>query len=130
MTDAHAPIGEMIDLAGDTVERSLAAAREAGIDTVIGWGCDCVVGVDWRQWLAGGATNDLPGDVVPRPNLLCTSGTTGRPKGTELPPTMFAGGVDMEEHLDRLAKGTFFGFGTHQLAGGGSPTPAPSARST
>jgi long-chain acyl-CoA synthetase len=54
---------------------------------------------------------------VPRPNLLYTSGTTGRPKGTELPPTMFAGGVDMDEHLTRLAQGTFSGFGTHLVVG-------------
>ena len=102
----------------ETVERGLAAAREAGIETVIGWGCGGVDGVvDWQEWLAGGASTDPPSDVVPRPNLLYTSGTTGRPKGTELPPTMFAGGVDMEEHLDRLAKGTFSGFGTHLVVG-------------
>ncbi|MEY2626526.1 MAG: hypothetical protein RJB08_285, partial [Actinomycetota bacterium] len=31
-------------------------------------------------------------DVAPRPNMLYTSGTTGFPKGVDLPPTMFAGG--------------------------------------
>jgi long-chain acyl-CoA synthetase len=37
----------------DTVERGLAAAAEAGITTVIGWGCEGVDGViDWNQWLA------------------------------------------------------------------------------
>ena len=101
-----------------TAERGIAAAREAGIDTIIGWGCDGIVGIlDWEQWLAGGATTDPPGSVVPLPNLLYTSGTTGRPKGTELPPTMFAGGVDMDEHLLRLGRGTFSGFGTHLVVG-------------
>ena len=102
----------------ETAERGLAAAREAGIDSVIGWGCKDVDNVvDWDDWLTGGATTDPSGDVIPRPNLLYTSGTTGRPKGTELPPTMFAGGVNMDEHLERLANGTFSGFGTHLVAG-------------
>ena len=102
----------------ETAERGLAAAREANIDTVIGWRCDGIDGIlDWDQWLAGGDSADPPSNVVPRPNLLYTSGTTGQPKGTELPPTMFAGGVDMTEHLERLAQGTFSGFGTHLVVG-------------
>ena len=107
----------------ETAERGLAAAREAGVATVIGWGCsdleiDGVADiVDWQQWLATGDPADPPSSVVPRPNLLYTSGTTGQPKGTELPPTMFAGGVDMDEHLARLAQGTFSGFGTHLVVG-------------
>ena len=102
----------------ETVERGLAAAAEAGVDTVIGWACDGVDGViDWNEWLAGGSTDDPPDSVIPRPNLLYTSGTTGLPKGTELPPTMFAGGVDMAEHLARLAEGGFALFGTHLVVG-------------
>ncbi len=102
----------------ETAERGVAAAREAGVTTVIGWGCAGVDGVtDWDAWLAAGDTVDPPDDIVPRPNLLYTSGTTGRPKGTELPPTMFAGGVDMAEHLVRLAQGGFSGFGTHLVVG-------------
>ncbi len=102
----------------ETAERGIAAAREAGVTTVIGWGCGDIEGiVDWNEWLAGGSPADPPGTVVPRPNLLYTSGTTGQPKGTELPPTMFAGGGDMNEHLERLALGTFSGFGTHLVVG-------------
>jgi len=102
----------------ETAERGLAAAHEAGVAIVVGWNCDGVGGIiPWQQWLAGGAPTDPPDDVVPRPNLLYTSGTTGRPKGTELPPTMFAGGVTMDEHLDRLRRGGFAGFGTHLVVG-------------
>jgi len=102
----------------ETAERGLAAAREAQVPTVIGWGCAGIDGIiDWNQWLAAGSPVDPPSTVVPRPNLLYTSGTTGRPKGTELPPTMFAGGVDMDEHLERLGRGTFSGFGTHLVVG-------------
>jgi len=102
----------------ETAERGVEAAREAGVDTVIGWECDDVPGVtDWATWLGGGRIDDPPDEVVPRPNLLYTSGTTGRPKGTELPPTMFAGGTDMVEHLEALAQGGFAGFGTHLVVG-------------
>ena len=104
----------------ETAERGLAAAREAGDDVVIGWDCDDVEGVegvtDWSEWLAGGADVDPPGDTVPRPNLLYTSGTTGRPKGTELPPTMFAGGTTMDEHVAEIGGG-FAAFGTHLVVG-------------
>ena len=102
----------------ETVERGIEAARDAGVPLVVGWNCDGVDGVtDWDDWLAGGATDDPPDEVVPRPNLLYTSGTTGQPKGTELPPTMFAGGTNMVEHLEALAQGGFSGFGTHLVVG-------------
>jgi long-chain acyl-CoA synthetase len=102
----------------ETAERGVEAARAAGVTKVIGWECSDVDGVsDWEGWLAGGATDDPPDDVIPRPNLLYTSGTTGLPKGTELPPTMFAGGTNMAEHLEQLAQGGFSGFGTHLVVG-------------
>ena len=102
----------------ETAERGIAAANEAGVPLVVGWGCGDVDGVvDWETWLAAGDTADPPDDIVPRPNLLYTSGTTGVPKGTELPPTMFAGGTNMAEHLAALAQGAFAMFGTHLVAG-------------
>jgi len=102
----------------ETAERGVAAAQEAGVDVVIGWGCADIEGViEWETWLASGRPTHPPDDVVPRPNLLYTSGTTGLPKGTELPPTMFAGGNNMVEHLDALAQGGFSGFGTHLVVG-------------
>lgn len=102
----------------ETAERGLTAARAAGIGTVVGWNCDGVDGVTpWSQWLAAGSNDDPSDDIIPRPNLLYTSGTTGRPKGTELPPTMFAGGGNMAEHLDALATGGFAVFGTHLVVG-------------
>jgi long-chain acyl-CoA synthetase len=102
----------------DTVERGLAAAAEAGITTVIGWGCEGVDGViDWNQWLADSVDQPPSLDVAPRPNLLYTSGTTGRPKGTELPPTMFAGGGTMAEHLEELKAHRLGAYGTHLVVG-------------
>ena len=102
----------------ETAERGVEAARAAGITKIIGWRCADIDGItDWDTWLAEGATDDPPDDVMPRPNLLYTSGTTGQPKGTELPPTMFAGGGNMAEHLELLAQGGFSGFGTHLVVG-------------
>ncbi len=102
----------------ETAERGLQAARLAGVRRVIGWGCGDTDGIeDWQGWLADGTDEDPPDDVVPLPNLLYTSGTTGRPKGTELPPTMFAGGTTMSEHVERLAAGGFSGLGTHLVVG-------------
>ena len=48
---------------------------------------------------------------------MYTSGTTGRPKGVELPPTMFAGGGTMTEHVDALGRSAFAGLGTHLVVG-------------
>ena len=102
-----------------TIERGVAAAAEAGVPTVVAWGCEKLPeGVtDWSAWLASGDPGPPPGDVRPRPNLLYTSGTTGRPKGTELPPTMFAGGDTMAEHLTALGANRLAEFGTHLVVG-------------
>ena len=109
---------EIVFVGPETVERGVAAARQAGVATVIGWRCGDVDGVvDWRRWLSEASADDPPTGVMPRPNLLYTSGSTGQPKGTELPPTMFAGGSDMSEHLEQLAKNPFARFGTHLVVG-------------
>jgi len=48
---------------------------------------------------------------------MYTSGTTGRPKGVELPPTMFAGGATMVEHVAALAQQGLAQYGTHLVVG-------------
>ncbi len=101
----------------ETAERGVdAAARVGSLHTVIGWGeADGVV--PWSQWLERQSGANPPGDVRPRPNLLYTSGTTGRPKGTELPPTMFAGGNTVTEHLANLAQSPRAASGRHLVVG-------------
>ena len=85
---------------GATAERGVKAAADAGIETVIAWDAEQVGGVrHWQEWLAANSADNPPSNMTPRPNLLYTSGTTGRPKGTPLPPTMFAGGETIDEHL-------------------------------
>jgi acyl-CoA synthetase (AMP-forming)/AMP-acid ligase II len=103
----------------ETAERAVSAVRGlADPPVVVGWRCAGVDGIeDWIAWVAEGAVGDPPLDVTPRPNLLYTSGTTGLPKGTELPPTMFAGGATMVEHIDALKLNRFAAYGTHLVVG-------------
>jgi len=105
----------------ETVDRGVTAvaiARAEGRDIeLVGWGVDTAGVTPWREWLAAGDPGDPPLDVKPRANLLYTSGTTGRPKGTELPPTMFAGGSTMAEHLEAMKGNRFAIFGTHLVVG-------------
>jgi acyl-CoA synthetase (AMP-forming)/AMP-acid ligase II len=109
---------QMLFVGPETAERGVAAARQAGVDTVVGWYCEGIDGVtDWHDWLAAAASTELSLGITPLPNLLYTSGTTGLPKGTELPPTMFAGGGTMTEHLEALKQHGFAQFGTHLVVG-------------
>jgi len=105
---------------GKTVDRALAAAADSSVHTVIAWDCDGRPGLTlWEPWLAANSPAEPPADMPPRPNLLYTSGTTGRPKGTPLPPTMFAGGDTVAEHLANMAAGMKAGgdVGVHLVVG-------------
>ena len=106
-----------------TVDRAIEAAdlMVASGSTrpqIVGWRCDGRDGVvDWDEWVSGGPPGDPSMAIEPLPNMLYTSGTTGLPKGTELPPTMFAGGSTMVEHLQALRQNRFAAFGTHLVVG-------------
>ena len=102
----------------ETASRGVEAAHATGVGTIVGWGEGLPPEVvRWDQWLSAGPDTDPPGSVTPRPHLMFTSGTTGRPKGTDLPPTMFAGGATMVEHLEALQGGRFAQYGTHLVVG-------------
>ena len=102
----------------ETAVTGLAAARSAGVETVVGWGDGLPDGVvPWEEWLGPAHAPAPVGDLEPRPNLLYTSGTTGRPKGVEAPPLLFGREPTVAEHLDRLAESRLAGFGTHLVAG-------------
>ena len=87
----------------ETAETGVKAAAEAGVQTVVGWRSDEHAVLSWSEWLTRGANDEPPADMAPRPYLHYTSGTTGRPKGTETPPTMFAGGETVREHFEKIA---------------------------
>jgi long-chain acyl-CoA synthetase len=102
-----------------TAATGLDAARRVGVPVVIGWRLDGEHdgARSWEHWLASASAAEPSPDIEPRPNLMYTSGTTGRPKGVELPPTMFAGGGTMTEHVAALAQSPFAAFGTHLVVG-------------
>ena len=105
----------------ETLERGVEAAKIARSQgstlTIVGWDVTHPEVTNWNDWLAQGDPSDPSLDVKPRANLLYTSGTTGRPKGTELPPTMFAGGSTMGEHLEGMKLNRFAEYGTHLVVG-------------
>ena len=65
----------------ETVERGLEAARQSGAKRVVGFRCAAQPGlIAWDAYLAAAGGAEPPADHAPRPNLLYTSGTTGRPE--------------------------------------------------
>ena len=102
----------------ENLDRGLSAAADAGVPVVIAWRCaDHDGAVSWPAWLAGSSAAEPPVDVPPLPNLMYTSGTTGFPKGVDLPPTMFAGGSTITEHIEALSTNRFAGPLTHLVVG-------------
>ena len=111
----------------ENLERGVAAARGTGVHTVVAFRSDLGDAGDrpadgptvmtWEAFLASASAAEPPRDVEPLPNLMYTSGTTGFPKGVDLPPQMFAGGVTIAEHIEALRKGGFTALGTHLVVG-------------
>jgi long-chain acyl-CoA synthetase len=92
----------------ENARAGVEAARKAGVPRVVGWRCEGIAGVEsWDELLAASSPAPCREDHPPRPNLLYTSGTTGQPKAAELPPTMFAAGATIAEHVERLALSPF-----------------------
>jgi long-chain acyl-CoA synthetase len=106
-------------LGPETEERGIEAANIAGVKIVIGWDILEVSNglLSWEDWLSHSKDEEPPLGLKPLPNLLYTSGTTGRPKGTNLPPTMFAAGDTIEEHLENLKLSPNVGLGPHLVVG-------------
>lgn len=100
----------------ETAERGVQAAAEVGCAHVIGWRCEGVEGVqDWQTWLDSSSTAEPPADLTPKPHLHYTSGTTGRPKGTDTPPAMFPGGANVAEYVEKLRANSMFSPGSTAL---------------
>ncbi len=102
----------------ETAARGIEAAARSGVANVVAWRTEPTQGLTpWDDWLAAASAEEPDATLPPRPNLLYTSGTTGRPKGTDLPPTMFAGGETIAEHLELMKLNPFAGYGTHIVIG-------------
>ncbi|MEI7753879.1 MAG: AMP-binding protein [Actinomycetota bacterium] len=115
LTDSHATV---LFVGPENLERGIAAANAAGVSTIIGWRCEPHPNViPWSEWMAQSSAAEPSSNVRPLPNLMYTSGTTGQPKGVDLPPTMFAGGNSIEEHFVGLRANRFTKFATHLVVG-------------
>jgi acyl-CoA synthetase (AMP-forming)/AMP-acid ligase II len=100
LTDSGA---RMLFVDAQTAATGVAAARAAGLGRVVGWGCSGVEGVeDWTHWLRSGSEAELATNLSPAPHLHYTSGTTGRPKGTLTPPSMFPRSANLVEFFAAL----------------------------
>jgi long-chain acyl-CoA synthetase len=101
-----------------TVHRALEAVGDNNEITVIGWRCALEPRlVDFAAWIGTADQANPPTDVAPLPHLLYTSGTTGVPKGTDLPPTMFSSARTVAEHLDEIGQHPEAGLGPHLVVG-------------
>lgn len=86
----------------ETAATGVAAARATGAAQVYGWRTDEPGVQSWEELVAAASSAPPSLDLPPLPHLHYTSGTTGRPKGVETPPAMFAGGETIAEHLSNI----------------------------
>lgn len=93
------------------------AAREAAAIASDATGRPCLVVAwasdEWTQWLSTAPAGPPSDDRPVRPNLLFTSGTTGTPKATELPPNVFPRSDSWGAFVAGLAANRFVGLGRH-----------------
>ena len=100
-----------------TAERGWVAARLAGVPAVVG-GSGAVTGaISLEQATKFIGDAEPPTSHEPRPTMVYTSGTTGTPKGVELPWTSWVGGADIDEHVERLAQNSMVAHGRHLIVG-------------
>jgi long-chain acyl-CoA synthetase len=97
--------------------RTVDAAREAAAraEAATGRGCRVVAWDtrEWDEWLEAAPAGPPPDDRPILPNLLFTSGTTGRPKAAELPPNVFPRRDSWAAFLEATRANRFVGLGRH-----------------
>lgn len=95
-----------VDAARDAADRARASTGRPC--QVVAWGT-----ADWDDWLAGAPAGPPADDRPILPNLLFTSGTTGRPKATELPPNVFPRRDSWAGFVEATQANRFVGLGRH-----------------
>jgi acyl-CoA synthetase (AMP-forming)/AMP-acid ligase II len=91
-----------------TAARAREAAAIAGGCEVHAWS-----DADWDGWLASAPGGPPPDDRPIVANLLFTSGTTGTPKATELPPNVFPPRASWADFIEATQANRFVGLGRH-----------------
>ncbi len=102
-------------------QRAAAAASKSV--RVLGWRLDDAhpepVGPveSWEQLVAASGSDEDSSSVRPRPPLMFTSGTTGRPKPVEQPPNTFPAASTVAELLSRFRDNPLTRFSPHLVVG-------------
>lgn len=91
-----------------TAARAHEAAAQVGGCEVHAWDTP-----EWDGWLASAPAGPPPDAVPIVPNLLFTSGTTGTPKATELPPNVFPPRPSWAAFVEATQANRFVGLGRH-----------------
>ncbi|WP_067814670.1 AMP-binding protein [Nocardia inohanensis] len=104
--------------------RTAPIARAASAKVrVIAWGTTGVAGDASRgiepleAVLENRPDSEISELIAPAPPLYYTSGTTGLPKGVQLPEQMFPGGDSMAEHVRRIEQSPVRPAGKHLIVG-------------
>ena len=105
-------------LAGpETAEVAARAAEQVGGVRVLAWDGSAPAGSSWEQAVAAVTTAEDTAGLRPSAPLLFTSGTTGRPKPVEQPPTMFPPASSVAELLELFAENPLAAHRPHLVVG-------------
>ncbi|ODU06851.1 MAG: hypothetical protein ABS81_03375 [Pseudonocardia sp. SCN 72-86] len=117
--NAHLRPDEVAHMLRESAATLLLAGPElvdVARESAAGLAVEVVCWAEWDQWLAGPCEPERPGHTVAAP-ILFSSGTTGRPKRTLMPRSIFPRGVTLAEYRVWARTNRFVGHGPHLVAG-------------
>jgi long-chain acyl-CoA synthetase len=102
----------------DATTRDATVAAVAGLDVqVVALPDDGFAGDELAAFVGNRTPITLRDDQRVLPNLLFTSGTTGRPKAVQLPPKTIGDSHDLAGFVDHICSHRLAKLGTHLVAG-------------
>jgi len=99
-----------------TREATVAAVEESDV-RVVSLPDDGIAGADLDAFVGDASPIALRPDQPVLPNLLFTSGTTGRPKAVQLPPKTIGNSPDLAGFVDHICAHRLAKLGTHLVVG-------------